>query len=144
MTDHYEAILRAWNHPGYQPAYHRAMQEELRTRWPMLARALDHASVDDAVKMANGDKPWSRTYHGPNAAGVYTSDDGLTITQEQAESLIAPLGMSKPINEGFDYSNTGPEDFQVTRGPGINGSLDYNDVPPVSEGNIRRSPEGKD
>lgn len=35
------AVLEAWTEPGPVPEYHRAMQDELRRRWPALATALD-------------------------------------------------------------------------------------------------------
>lgn len=35
------AIWRAWEEPGENPEWHKAMQEEVRRAMPLLARALD-------------------------------------------------------------------------------------------------------
>jgi hypothetical protein len=36
-----EAIILAWSEPGDFPRWHSKMQEEVRTKMPVLARALD-------------------------------------------------------------------------------------------------------
>lgn len=41
MNPAVEAVLKAWTDPGPVPGYHRAMQQELRQSWTMLALALD-------------------------------------------------------------------------------------------------------
>lgn len=35
------AVLMAWSDPGDNPRWHQAMQEEVRSHMPVLARALD-------------------------------------------------------------------------------------------------------
>lgn len=47
MYDHLhpvDAVLCAWTVPGPVPAYHAAMQQQVRDAMPLLARALDRAA----------------------------------------------------------------------------------------------------
>jgi len=36
-----EALAKAWNDPGVNPAWHHRMQQIVRSQMPVLARALD-------------------------------------------------------------------------------------------------------
>ena len=41
MSKQVQDVYDAWNDPGVNPNFHRAMQERVRRQWPALARALD-------------------------------------------------------------------------------------------------------
>jgi len=45
-----EAIIKAWTDAGIRPDYHKQMQQTLRKKWPVLAKALDDAAQARVVR----------------------------------------------------------------------------------------------
>ena len=44
-------VVNAWTDPGPQPAYHAAVVDDLRKRWPVLARALDNLVTYEGLEI---------------------------------------------------------------------------------------------
>lgn len=40
------AVLMSWTEPGANPEWHRKMQDEVRVKMPLLARALDRYTIN--------------------------------------------------------------------------------------------------
>jgi len=45
-----DAILAAWNEPGRDPLWHAKKKGVVRSEMPVLARALDRASAERALR----------------------------------------------------------------------------------------------
>lgn len=73
--ENYAAIMAAWMDAGPQPRYHWAMRAEVRRAMPVLAAALDRASLDVILR---------HTAHRPETRP--TTDEDMARAGEEGHS----------------------------------------------------------